>query len=358
MPVKFDPVNFSDTDKEKLNEYFQNHPEILTGNAYFKLDAIAAESSHLPPGSEAVVNSETKITPSLLPHQLGGIVTLYELTPFSEIQLLNKAKKDGSLSSFYKKLGSGPTHEHIGLAVSGYLPKDRGHDVKEWAPVLGDHGYVSVLATKTIAEEPKHYLLVSVPHLPFASDTVNKLPILSIESVLQHEDYQTIRNVAERNANKIAEAFTSALGLELRHRKYDVYSKTSKQVAAPVAITFAETLKKGETGVQIRANIGQAQNIPSNLTIQPISPRIGAVVAFKIVDVPIEMPYTTLAAPAKTIQEIGATFVNDRVFGRRTIQTELPIIFKHDKHTQQSAIATAEKYAGTLLHPMMVVVNE
>jgi hypothetical protein len=359
MSVKFDPTTFTESEKIDLDRFFSNHPEIQSGAAIFKLDKINPDSPELPPGTIATVQKDTKITPSLMPRQLAGIAVLYELEPFSDIKLLgNRPKAEQSVKKFFQSLGNGPSVETIGLAVSGHLPKDRGHDIKAWAPTLGTNGYVSVLTTKEIGEEPRQYLLVSVPHLPFALDTFNKMPIMTVDEMIKHEDYTTVRSVAGRNADKIASAFANAFELTLRHRKYDSYATTSVTVGKALASTFAETLVRSEHEITICANIGRVQDLPSKLTVQPISPKIGAVLTAGIVYDPIEMPYTTTNTPIKTAQEIGSVFLNDRVLRPSGLKTEPPLILKHDKHTQASVLSFTKQRTGTLLHPVLLVANE
>lgn len=359
MPVKFDLHTYTDKEKDDLDRYFRNHPEIQAGQALFKMEKINPDSPELPPGTMATVEKTTKITPSLMPRQLAGIASLYELAPLSEIGLLgNRPKLEQNIQRFFKTLGKGPTLDSIGLAISGHLPKDRGHDLAPWSPTLGTDGYVSILTTNEIGQEPKQYLFVSVPHLQFALDALSKFPIMSVSEIAAHEDYRTIRTVAERNADKIASAFSQTLGVELRHRKFDIGTDSKESVGSPVAVTFAETLKRNDDGLAICSNIGHAKNTSTKFTIRPISPKVGAVLTQSISDEPIEMPYTSRNAPIKSKQEIGTVFLNDRVFSASGLKSDPPSVLKHDKHTHVTASSFAQQKTGILLHPIMLVVNE
>jgi hypothetical protein len=346
-------------EKQALDEFMARHPEIACIETQPSFVSAREADLKLPNGVIATLKNDAKLSTSLLSDKQCGIAALYEIgESFSEIEHLGqRAKLADQTKVFLSKTGLGPSEADIGLPTGDYLPKHWGQDVRGWKPYLGEHGSISVVSTNSSNFEKTYYLLVSVPNLPFANEALQPLSLTPIKAFSKHENVAIALNVAQRNANRLAQLFSDTFKIELRHRRPDPRSLNGEVAAIPVAATLNNLFSHGKNHTtQIHAT-GVGRALEGNFTLLPVSVKHGAVLTNRRIQEPITMPVTLTTLPKKTAQEIGKTFLAERTFWNLRDRNVAPEVLLYDAPAV-SIDTLAQQHGGQVLSPVFVVANQ
>lgn len=344
--------------KEALDDFRLRHPEIGDLRCYF-LGSDAKGTSQLPAGVIAVQGDKTRLQSDILPEKRYGLCALYQLDgELSEIQLLGQPKVlQEATRDFLAATSLGPALYDIGLPTSNHLPQRYGRDLREWAPFLGKDGYMAVLTDRSPESNRSYYLMVHVPELPFANDAMEPLTLLPTEKLGGHTNIQVLENVAQRNANKLADIFGSKFNLQFRHRRPDMNSVDGRPLPVPIACTLNTLLRREPcTNLRIASGLGYAQSGGEmRSTLLPLSPKAGALLAPRISRKPLPLQPRQSDIPI-AVQDIGKSFLTDRVYWAKKSTTELPrVLSQHAVVSTQLQELFVDKYHAVALSPVLIV---
>jgi hypothetical protein len=316
--VTFDKV-LTTSQSAALAEFMKLHPELIRLHAAGNFRGIS-DNSKIPYGTIAHFAPSTQLPASFLPANMSHITALFHIhSNFSELNFLRRSDLDKQTLEFHAKLGEGPLISDVAFK-NDVLPRSLGKDLHKWSPFLGK-GFVSIIHDPQSTEDHERYMLsVSVPELPVVASlykaTFADREIPTAEFLTTHPVVGIAKELTLRNACKVAHEFSTMMGIELTHRRPNIFDKSDVSLPFPVAASMNPGPVLEDQCVKVASGLVSSRNNPSACRqgVYTAGPSHAVVISHECSTTLLPFSAPKLGTKVVVGTDIGRTFVNERVF--------------------------------------------